>query len=157
MSHGVINYSGRCMRNLTTIVGVAVWLCVIVAGCSNMARDYEAGKREYESKCATCHGAGGKGDGPQAQMLPTQPADLTLLAKDNGGVFPARRLYEIIDGRREVAAHGPRTMPVWGRFFQVDVPELPSDATGTVDFRETAVRDRIQVIIDYISRLQESY
>jgi len=144
------------MRNLTAAIAIAVWISSILTGCADNARDIEAGKQEYESMCASCHGVSGKGNGPQAQILPTQPADLTLLAKNNGGVFPARRIHGIIDGRNEVAAHGPRTMPVWGRFFQVDVPDLPDDATGTVNFRETTVANRIQVIIDYLSQLQET-
>lgn len=45
--------------------------------------------------------------------------DLTALAKNNNGVFPFDRVYQIIDGRREVLAHGPRDMPVWGRNFNM--------------------------------------
>ncbi len=35
------------------------------------------GEALFERHCALCHGAGGKGDGPEAQRLPTPPADLT--------------------------------------------------------------------------------
>jgi mono/diheme cytochrome c family protein len=35
------------------------------------------GKSLYESKCASCHGISGEGDGPQASKLSTQPKDLT--------------------------------------------------------------------------------
>jgi mono/diheme cytochrome c family protein len=142
------------MKSLTATIGIAVWLSYMLAGCAGLAKT-DVGKEEFESKCATCHGLNAKGDGPQSSILETKPADLTILAKRNGGVFPTRRVYEIIDGRQEVAAHGPRTMPVWGRFFQVGVPDLPEGAAGTSDFRETTVHDKIQALIDYLIRLQE--
>ena len=140
------------MKILTATIGIAAWLACLVAGCANLATS-DVGKEEFETKCVICHGVGGKGDGPQSTV--TRPADLTILAKSNGGVFPAQRVYEIIDGRREVAAHGSRTMPIWGRFFQVDVPDVPDGAAGTFDFRETTVHDRIQALIDYLIRLQD--
>jgi mono/diheme cytochrome c family protein len=81
-------------------------------------QDHDLGKVEYQSKCASCHGSDAKGDGPIADQLKTPPADLTQLAKKNGGVFPLSAVYEKIDGRQEVKAHGRRDMPVWGyRYF----------------------------------------
>jgi len=140
------------MKKLTATIGMAMWLSAMLAGCAGLPNS-ELGKQEFESKCAACHGLSGKGDGPQATV--TMPADLTVLAKNNGGVFPTQRVYEIIDGRQDVAAHGPRTMPIWGRFFQVDVPDVPDGAAGAFDYRETTVHDRIQALIDYLVLLQE--
>lgn len=60
------------------------------------------------------HGSAAKGDGPMADQLGTAPAGLTQLAKKNGGIFPINAVYEKIDGRQEVKAHGSREMPVWG-------------------------------------------
>ena len=37
--------------------------------------DMTRGKAVYERHCATCHGAGGWGDGPQAANLKTRPAN----------------------------------------------------------------------------------
>jgi hypothetical protein len=138
------------IRMLT--IGIAMWLGCVLAGCAGLST-VERGKQEYESKCATCHGLSGKGNGPQSTV--TKPADLTVLAKNNGGVFPTQRVYEIIDGRRDVEAHGPRAMPVWGRFFQVNVPDVPDGAVGFFDFRETTVHDKIQALIDYLQQLQD--
>ena len=140
------------MKKLTATICIAVWLSSTLAGCAWLPNT-ELGKQEFDSKCAACHGLSGKGDGPQSKV--TRAADLTILAKNNGGVFPTQRVYEIIDGRQEVAAHGPRTMPVWGRFFQVGVPDVPDEAVGFFDFRETTVHDRIQAVIDYLGQLQE--
>jgi hypothetical protein len=46
-----------------------------------------------------------------------KPADLTQIAKRNGGVFPAEQVALIIDGRRPVKGHGGGDMPVWGDAF----------------------------------------
>ncbi len=37
--------------------------------------DPEGGRAHYALYCATCHGAGGRGDGPVAASLDPQPAD----------------------------------------------------------------------------------
>ena len=141
------------MKYPAMILGIVALFACMLAGCARLA-NHEVGKEEFESKCATCHGTSGKGDGPQSVV--TKAADLTQLAKKNGGVFPTQRVYEIIDGRREVAAHGPRTMPVWGRFFQVDVPDLPQGVPeSNFSYRETSVHNKIQWLIDYLVRLQE--
>jgi mono/diheme cytochrome c family protein len=86
------------------------------------AQKPDVGKAEYLSSCAVCHGTDAKGKGSLAGQLKAAPADLTQLAKKNGGVFPLNAVYEKIDGRQDVKAHGPRDMPIWGvintRLFQ---------------------------------------
>ncbi len=76
-----------------------------------------SGVEMYKTWCASCHGLQGKGDGPAAAALKKPPADLTLLAKKNGGKFPLEKVRNYIDGTKEVASHGSRDMPVWGTFF----------------------------------------
>ena len=147
-------YSGGIMKRPMASVGIAIWLCLMLGACAGV-KSRDLGKEEFESKCATCHGVSGKGDGPQSQILDRKPADLTILSKSNGGVFPTQRVHGIIDGRLEVAAHGPRAMPIWGREFQVNVPDLPDKATGLFDFRETTVHNKIQALIDYLVSLQD--
>jgi len=39
----------------------------------------EKGKESYALYCASCHGDGGKGDGPAGSALDPKPADLTTL------------------------------------------------------------------------------
>jgi DMSO reductase family type II enzyme heme b subunit len=41
------------------------------------AGDPAQGKRVYEIRCAGCHGTGGKGDGPAAELLVPRPRDFT--------------------------------------------------------------------------------
>lgn len=76
------------------------------------------GSEMYTTWCASCHGAGGKGDGPAASDLKTKPTDLTMLAKKNGGKFPTEKVRNYIDGSATAPAHGSREMPVWGTFFR---------------------------------------
>ncbi len=70
------------------------------------------------SYCATCHGTGAKGDGPLAEMLKKRPADLTLFARNNNGIYPADMVGRIIDGRQPLAGHGGKDMPTWGDAFK---------------------------------------
>ncbi|MGN8545065.1 c-type cytochrome [Bradyrhizobium sp. 13971] len=78
------------------------------------AEDADVGKAEFQASCASCHGVDGKGKGPVAGQLKVPPADLTALAKNNNGVFPITAVYEAIDGRRTISAHGTHEMPIWG-------------------------------------------
>jgi mono/diheme cytochrome c family protein len=80
------------------------------------AADYVAmsGKELHLRFCASCHGGGGRGDGPVASSFAVEVPDLTLLARRYGGEFPRDRVARIIDGRYIIGSHGSRTMPVWG-------------------------------------------
>ena len=112
------------------------------------------GKREYDSNCAVCHGKLGKGDGPYAGMVDTKGgADLTTLAKKNGGVFPIYRVTQAIDGRFQVKAHGPRDMPIWGTDYLIDAKEKMVTAETPMD-PEMIVTYRIMALAEYLSRLQ---
>ncbi|MGB7745371.1 MAG: c-type cytochrome [Terracidiphilus sp.] len=72
------------------------------------------GKQMYSYYCASCHGVDGKGIGPASVALKTQPADLTVLSKSNGGKFPATHVVSVLQFGAENAAHGSAEMPVWG-------------------------------------------
>lgn len=76
-----------------------------------------SGRQMYDAYCASCHGQGGKGNGPAAPALKTPPTDLTQLAAKNGGAFPASHVAEAIKGDWVTAAHGSKEMPVWGPVF----------------------------------------
>ena len=95
----------------------AKWLmvaAVIGLTASGWAEEVDAGKAEYLTSCAPCHGTDGKGTGPRSFKLKTKPADLTTFAKKNNGVFPLSAVYEAIDGRNASGPHGSREMPIWG-------------------------------------------
>jgi len=77
-----------------------------------------AGSASFDLYCATCHGRSGRGDGPTAKALRTAPADLTVLARRNNGVFPAGRVSASIIDSSRAAAHGTQDMPIWGPLFR---------------------------------------
>jgi hypothetical protein len=81
----------------------------------------------------------GNGKGPLSAELKSQPADLTILAKRNDGVFPVNAIYEVIDGRKSVKAHDTREMPIWG--FRASPQSLKPGATKTTT--ETAPQRHI--------------
>jgi len=103
------------------------------------------GKLLYRVHCVACHGDQAKGDGAIRDQLETPPPDLTLIAQRNEGRFPAEKVFEAIDGRREVPAHGTREMPVWGFSFQ---------AAGLDSDQEADVRGRISSLTRYLESIQ---
>lgn len=76
-----------------------------------------SGKEMFMSYCASCHGKSGKGDGPAAAALKQPPADLTMLAKRNGGKYPSDLVTSVLSGKAKLTAHGDQEMPVWGQVF----------------------------------------
>ncbi len=72
------------------------------------------GKLMYSNYCAPCHGADGRGGGPVAGVLTSQPTDLTMLAKAHGGKFPDSHVWAVLQFGADVPAHGNAQMPVWG-------------------------------------------
>jgi hypothetical protein len=114
------------------------------------AEDPHLGITEYELSCMPCHGIDGHGDGPRAKSMRTVPPDLTKIAKSHGGVFPTKKVTEIIDGRATVAAHGQREMPVWGDRYRVRVDE--SERTATIERRADT---QISALVQYLRTIQE--
>ena len=77
------------------------------------------GKDSFDAYCAVCHGKTAKGDGPAAPAMKTSVADLTMIAKKNGGKFNAVAVKEMIKGAdRQMPSHGSKDMPVWGPVFR---------------------------------------
>jgi mono/diheme cytochrome c family protein len=102
------------------------------------------GDQLFKTYCASCHGKSAKGDGPLADSLRFRPADLTLIAKRNGGKFDPDKVYHIVDGREPVKGHGGTDMPVWGDAFKRSVE----------GYSEKAVKERIQALVDYLKSIQ---
>ena len=113
---------------------------------------FDTGKNEYQAHCAVCHGAGGEGDGPYSGFLTTTIPNLTTLTKRNGGVFPVVKVYETIDGRERVPAHGPSDMPIWGPRYSAEIGEGLYDDLRVN--RAAYTRARVLLLTEYISRLQ---
>ena len=101
-----------------------------------------SGAAMYRVYCASCHGADGRGRGPAAASK-TPPADLTGLARRNGGRFPSVRVFQAIEGGAGSPAHGSRDMPVWGNVFR---------RLGGAD--DARVKLRIRNLVRYLAAMQ---
>jgi len=71
-----------------TLAGCAAVTGPVPAGKAGAAPDVAMGRTLYMEYCAVCHGESGRGDGVLAADLPVSPADLTGIARRNGGAFP---------------------------------------------------------------------
>ncbi len=105
------------------------------------------GAELFTRYCASCHGVSGAGDGPVAATLVKPPADLTALARRAGGRFDSQAVMSTIDGRRQVEAHGPREMPVWGAIFEAEHP-------GQRHAFHLSLQ-KAKVLADYVATLQQ--
>jgi mono/diheme cytochrome c family protein len=139
----------RCLLIANAIIALNV--------CAS-AQNVDLGKTEYRSGCAACHGFDAKGNGPISKELKTHPADLTVLAKKNNGVFPFDNVHKIIDGRDPLVSHGTREMPIWGYRFTPPHYNLQNTDDYTLSppaSSEAIVSSRILAVIDYLNRIQE--
>lgn len=102
-------------RSCTARAAITATTLLLAMACGPAPPDEATGAELYAVHCVSCHGPAGAGDGPVAAELATPPVDLRGLAARNGGVFDEAAVLGVIDGRRAVAVHGPREMPVWGR------------------------------------------
>jgi mono/diheme cytochrome c family protein len=142
------------------IAVAAVAAITIASGGQAVAGVLDRGEPEYHSSCAPCHGSDGKGAGPVSAGLKVPPPDLTVLAKKNNGVFPFNSVYEIIDGRKAIIAHGTRDMPIWGDRYAPEpskalIPRPSENILSLFYDPEAVVRMRILATVDYLNRIQE--
>lgn len=131
---------------LISVLGCAM---VSLAATAVAQPKADLGKREYDSRCAVCHGKDAKGGGPYSAELKRSPPDLTTLARRNGGVFPAPRMYDVIEGSGP--GHGGREMPVWGWDYTIRAAELFPDNPY---YQASYVRTRIDALVEYLRQLQ---
>ncbi len=139
------------MPRLSRLVIVSVFLAVtgIAPAFAQTPRDESAQERPdgaqlFKTWCASCHGLTAQGNGPLAPILKAPVPDLTLIAGQNGGLFPSARVARIVDGR-EVVSHGDPEMPIWGTAFK-------STKDG---YSEASVRARIDAVVKYLESIQK--
>ena len=132
---------------------VAVGVVTTAHAQQNMApeKSVDIGKYEYDGHCAICHGLSGTAqeEGAFFSLLSKKIPNLTTLSKNNNGVFPFARVYQTIDGREQVQAHGAREMPIWGR----DYMAMSANISPNYD-HEAFARGKILALTEYIYRLQ---
>jgi len=114
-----------CTRALAFAVAAAAVLASVIAVAERPSikrvpvryTSPASAQEMYVNYCAACHGQEGRGDGPARPALKAVPTDLTTLARQNGGRYPAAHVYAVLAGKAEPAAHGSKEMPVWGPIF----------------------------------------
>lgn len=110
------------------------------------------GKMEFQKNCGSCHGVGGKGDGPLVEFLTQKPGDLTTISKRNNGVYPQKKVYNWIRDPEGIRVHGTAEMPIWGQRYSEEIIEAYGpDYTGP----GSSVRQRILELVFYIGNIQE--
>ncbi|CBE68589.1 MAG: cytochrome c [Candidatus Methylomirabilis oxygeniifera] len=105
------------------------------------------GQALYRRHCASCHGESGDGNGSLAASLRRPPSNLRLITKRRGGRFDESYVMHIIDGRRAVAEHGTREMPVWGAVFETE--RQREDYPGYISLLHS------RALTDYLSSIQQ--
>ncbi len=167
------------MRIERAVSSIVLLAALIALPWAVLAQDTDAGRTNFMAYCAACHGADGKGSEPERAARNAHPANLTLLAKKNHGVFDSGAILQIIDGRKPGArAHLSQEMPIWGcrhpsapaahrklrkhqRYFPPAVThkhEGGSEIEALVDLpcdSEAVVQERLHSIVDYLSRIQQ--
>lgn len=131
------------------LAGIAVVGGVIYSLAKRPSEEPAHGRELYVRYCASCHGVGGKGDGPAAETMQPRPTDLTRLSERYGGPPPRREVMAAIDGRRPVRAHGDSAMPVWGVVFEREMEEQKARWP-----RQTTLL-QARLIADYVLSLQQ--
>jgi mono/diheme cytochrome c family protein len=134
------------------VCGVSAFMMLSVVGASVDAQTIRKetapriqsveGVDTYKAYCAVCHGPQAKGNGPAAAALKKVPADLTTIAKRNGGKFSTTDVEAVIMGQQVPASHGSRDMPIWGPVFQA----LASDPAF--------MKLRVTNLVDYLKSIQ---
>jgi mono/diheme cytochrome c family protein len=142
-----MSMSRRLFSTLTALAVAAITLPWVVPVSATQQpagnKSIPAGSGLFSTYCVVCHGADGKGTGPLADSLKRRPADLTALARTNGGTYPRDMVAKVIDGREGVKGHGGGDMPVWGDAFE-----------RSQDAGPQAVKDRIEALVEYLATIQ---
>jgi mono/diheme cytochrome c family protein len=135
--------AGKLAAAGAVIIG-AMLMLPSAASAQEIVKQTTPGGETFRTYCATCHGTSARGDGPLASSMRRKPANLTEIAKRNGGVFPSEMVFKVIDGRQPIRGHGGPDMPAWGDAF------TKSREAGD----EERVKSVIQALVDYLDSIQ---
>jgi mono/diheme cytochrome c family protein len=127
---------------LTALVVTSAWAALASQGRAPRV-DPNSGASLYRTYCASCHGAGGRGDGPAAVTLQVTLPDLSTIAERRGGIYPSAEIAQIIDGRKPLPGHIRNDMPLWGVIL------------GNMEGRnEAAVKTRVNALVTHLESIQ---
>lgn len=131
------------------LAAVALTGGLVLVGCVEAEMpEAPEGAEIYAENCAMCHGASGRGDGAIAPGLRPGPADLTVIARNSGGVFPVAEVLSQIDGYQRDPVAGV-DMPEFGALLE---GELVPVATGDGVFTPTP--RRLAALLAYLEAIQ---
>ncbi len=133
---------------LIMTAGSVAFALALVACTEPSMPDRGDGAAFFAENCVSCHGADGRGDGPLASGLPAAPRDLTTLARDNGGTFPATRALAYIYGDPD-KSHLARVMPEFGGAMALDL--VPVELEGIL----TPTPRVLAGLLVYLESIQE--
>src|SRR6188768_4450207 len=143
--------SGGVWRSAAVWVLAALVLLGVTAGAQGprparplLVPESLGGSVSFDLYCASCHGRGGRGDGPTGASLRTRPADLTVLTRNNHDAFPRDRVLSYIEGSTRAVAHGSPDMPVWG-------PTLRA-----LDASDARVTVRLRNLVAFVASIQQA-
>ena len=142
------------MKPLYRISGAAGILLCALPLLANAAEPL-FGQREFQTRCAMCHGKAGRGDGWLAEFLIQRPPTLTQLKNKNGGTFPREQIARVIDGRFAIKSHGPSEMPAWGAVYRAELNTTTGALLGVREEDEVNISYRIQALVEYLATIQE--
>jgi mono/diheme cytochrome c family protein len=125
------------------LVGAIAVTTGSAARSQNNSQPGISGSLLFTRYCATCHGQSATGDGPLSANLRKRPANLTLLARSNGGVYSKEMVARIIDGRKPLGGHGGGDMPAWGDAFARSAEDSDN------------IAGRISALVDYLETIQQ--
>jgi len=95
---------------------------------ADAAGDAAKGKTLYEANCATCHGPGGKGDGPVGSALQPPPRDFTVgdfkLDADKDGKPGSDADLMLVLAQGAAAFGGSPMMAPWSHLSEQDHADL---------------------------------
>ncbi len=131
-------------RLIPLAVALALGACVLAAP----PEPEPTGAQDFADYCASCHGLSGKGDGALAKTLEHRPADLTRLARSNGGTFPTTQVMAKIWGYTG-GKGGSDIMPNFGPLLDSDT--IPYDGGDGI---MTPTPLRLVQIAEHLKTLQ---
>ena len=106
----------------------------------------ERGAFVYSKECAQCHGADGRGGGPESLGIGVVPPDLTRLSLANDGEFPREFVRRFVMGLLEKDTLDP-TMP---EFATAGLAHVYPDGGADGEVLEADFAD----LLDYLSSIQ---
>lgn len=148
---GDIGAAGVGARGGLRLLALALLLAAAPAAAQEAgSTQAQFGQLSYRLFCAGCHGPGGKGDGAVAQALEAPATDLTQLARENGGIFPADEVADAITGLSEVGGHRDLAMAPWAAMFAEEFESFAERAVA-----DELVARRIAHLVAYLESIQE--